>query len=70
MKYLLGLANTETRWRTSWGAMEGAGRLSSHLADRSEKAMTPHLSTLAWEILWTDEPGRRQSMESLRVGYH
>ena len=23
-----------------------------------EKAMAPHSSTLAWEIPWTDEPGR------------
>ena len=32
-----------------------------------EKAMAPHCSTLAWEILWTEEPGRLQSMGSLRV---
>ena len=23
-----------------------------------EKAMAPHSSTLAWKILWTEEPGR------------
>ena len=34
-----------------------------------EKAMTPHSSTLAWKILWTEEPGRLQSMGSLRVRY-
>ena len=28
----------------------------------------PHSSTLAWEILWTEEPGRLQSMRSHRVG--
>ena len=33
-------------------------------------AMTPHSSTLAWKIPWTEEPGRLQSMGSLRVGYH
>ena len=33
-----------------------------------EKAMAPHSSTLAWKILWTEEPGRLQSMGSLRVG--
>ena len=33
-----------------------------------EKAMAPHSSTLAWKIPWTEEPGRLQSMESLRVG--
>ena len=33
-----------------------------------EKAMAPHSSTLAWKIPWTEEPGRPQSMGSLRVG--
>ena len=28
----------------------------------SEKAMAPHSSTLAWQIPWTEEPGRLQSM--------
>ena len=28
----------------------------------------PHSSTLAWKIPWTEEPGRLQSMGSLRVG--
>ena len=34
-----------------------------------EKAMGPHSSTLAWKIPWTEEPGRLQSMGSLRVGH-
>ena len=29
--------------------------------------MAPHSSTLAWKISWTEEPGRLQSMRSLRV---
>ena len=37
------------------------------LADLSEKAMAPHSSTLAWKIPWMEEPGRLQSMGSLRV---
>ena len=32
-----------------------------------EKALAPHSSTLAWKIPWTEEPGRVQSMGSLRV---
>ena len=40
---------------------------SLKLAEVSEKAMAPHSSTLAWEIPWTDEPGRLQSMGSLRI---
>ena len=34
-----------------------------------EKAVAPHSSTLAWNIPWTEEPGRLQSMGSLRVGH-
>ena len=30
--------------------------------------MAPDSSTLAWKIPWTEEPGRLQSMGSLRVG--
>ena len=33
-----------------------------------EKAMATHSSTLAWKILWTEEPGRLQPMGPLRVG--
>ena len=33
----------------------------------TEKAMATHSSTLAWKIPWTEEPGRLQSMGSLRV---
>ena len=32
----------------------------------SEKAMAPHSSTLAWKTPWMEEPGRLQSMGSLR----
>ena len=32
-----------------------------------EKAMAPHSSTLAWKIPWMEEPGRLQSMGSVRV---
>ena len=35
----------------------------------SEKVMAPHSSTLAWKIPWMEEPGRLQSMGSLRVGH-
>ena len=34
-----------------------------------EKSMAPHSNTLAWKIPWTEEPGRLQSMRSLRVRY-
>jgi len=37
------------------------------IAGDLEKAMAPHSSTLAWKIPWMEEPGRLQSMGSLRV---
>ena len=40
-----------------------------HIHVSTEKAMAPHSSTLAWKIPWTEEPGRLQSMGSLRVGH-
>ena len=63
-----------------WAAIYGVAqsrtrlkRLSSSSSSSSrvylEKAMAPHSSTLAWKIPWTEEPGRLQSMGSLRVGY-
>jgi len=36
---------------------------------RQEKAMAPHSSTLARKIPWMEEPGRLQSIGSLRVGH-
>ena len=35
-----------------------------------EKEMAPHSSTLAWKILWMEEPGGLQSMGSLGVGHN
>ena len=37
--------------------------------DPLEKGMATHSSILAWRIPWTEEPGRLQSMGSLRVGH-
>ena len=34
-----------------------------------EKEMATHCSIRAWRILWTEEPGGLQSMESQRVGH-
>ena len=33
------------------------------------KALATLSSTLAWKIPWTEDPGRLQSMGSLRVGH-
>ena len=37
--------------------------------DSTEKTMATHSSSLAWKIPWTEEPGRLQSVGSLRVGH-
>ena len=41
----------------------------NHYDISSEKAMAPHSSTFAWKIPWMEDPGRLQSMGSLRVGH-
>ena len=33
------------------------------------KEMATHSSTLAWKILWMEEPGRLQSIGSQRIGH-
>ena len=38
--------------------------------DVREKAMAPHSSTVAQKIPWMEEPGRLQSMGSLRVRHN
>ena len=37
--------------------------------DSLEEGTGTHSSALAWRIPWTEEPGGRQSMGSLRVGH-
>ena len=37
--------------------------------DPLEKEMAPHSSSLAWRILWTEEPGGLLPMGSHRVGH-
>ena len=37
--------------------------------DALEKEMATHSSILAWEIPWTEEPGRLKSMGLQRVGH-
>ena len=41
-------------------------KIFSLLYHTSEKAMAPHSSTLAWKIPWMEQPGRLQSMGSLK----
>ena len=50
-------------------ANAGEWVLSLGLEDSLEKEMAIHSSVLAWEIPWTEEPGRLQSMWLQRVGH-
>ena len=60
-------------WRAAvHGVAEGQTRLSNFTftfhSHALEKETATHSSILAWEIPWTEEPGRLQSMGSQRVG--
>ena len=37
--------------------------------DSLEKEMATHSRTLAWKILWMEEPGKLQSMGLQKVGH-
>ena len=50
--------------------MQETGVQSLDWEDPLKKRMAPHSSILAWRILWTEEPGRLQSMGSQRVRHN
>ena len=50
-------------------AMQETWVRSLGLKDPLEKGMATHSSILAWEIPWTKEPGRLQSMGLQGVGH-
>ena len=64
-------------WGSLVGCIYGVSQSRTRLSDFTftfhfhalEKTMAPHSSTLAWEIPWTEEPGRLQSLGSLWVGH-
>ena len=53
----------------SWWGSLWVSLIWNSLGFLEEKKMAPHSSTLAWKIPWMEEPGRLQSMGSLRVGH-
>ena len=64
--------------RDSWGAaVHGVAKSRTRLSEFSftfhfhalEKEMATHSSVLAWRIPGTEEPGRKPSMGSHRVGH-
>ena len=44
-------------------------RSQSLFTENRQEAMASHSSTPAWKIPWMEEPGRLQSMGSLRIGH-
>ena len=54
------------KYKVEWG-FPGGSVVKNLPAIQETKAMAPHSSTLAWKTPWTEEPGRLQSMGSLRV---
>ena len=42
---------------------------SGSIPGRGEEEVETHFNILAWEIPWTEEPGRLQFMGSQRVGH-
>ena len=50
-------------------AKQGTWVQSLGQEDPLEGERATHSSTLAWEIPWTEEPGRLQSIGSQRVGH-
>ena len=51
------------------GDIRDVGSISLSREDSLEEVMATHASILAWRILWTEESGRLQSIESQRVGH-
>ena len=46
------------------------GLFKEHLTQSGGEGNGTPSSTLAWKIPWMEEPGRLQSMGSLRVGHN
>ena len=67
------VAEKKESWRGEmWAILTPEWEIVNYLEPRRlviGQAMAPHSSTLAWKIPWTEEPGRLQSMGSLRVGH-
>ena len=50
-------------------AMQEMQVQSLYQEDPLEKGMATHFKILSWEIPWTEEPGRLQSMGLQRIGH-
>ena len=74
MRWLDGITDLIDMFEWTPGVGDGQGGLAccdswGRRVGHTEKAMAPHSSTLAWRVPWMEEPGRLQSMGSVRVGH-
>ena len=57
-------------WKNhSFDYMDFIGKVIALFFNMMSRFVAIHSSTLAWRIPWTQEPGRVQSVGSLRVGH-
>ena len=60
-------ASQVAQWVKNLPVVQGMPIQSPSWEDILEKGMATHSSILAWRIPWTEEPGRLQSIEFLRL---
>ena len=66
--FLLNIYKHYTKYQKLFYMMQNATYIwKDSYTYNKEKAMVLHSNTLAWKIPWKEEPGRLQSMRSLRV---
>ena len=61
-------ASLVAEWYRTCPPMQEMWVQSLDREDPLEKGMATHFSILAWQVSWTEEPGRLQSIGSQRVG--
>ena len=66
---VLGNAEELPRWRLPAQEIQETQVRSLGQEESLEAGMATHSSILAWRMLWTEEPGRLQSIELHRVGH-
>ena len=61
----------ETQLKKKFGKLEKRSKVTFQIvAQKAEKAMAPHCSTLVWKIPGMGQPGRLQSTGLQRVGHN
>ena len=67
---LIGMRASQMAWWLSPSASAGDVSSISWVGNPLQREIATHSSILAWEIPWTEEPGRLQSMGSQRVKHN